>query len=91
MNHCNRNGHNEQHEKKGHKHGLMMLLCLVPMIALIALPRMGIDLGFLGRLVPFAVFLICPLMHIGMMLMMRDHGKKEDHLHTGRDQHQLQD
>ena len=91
MNHNNHNDHHEPQKKKEHKHGLMMLLCLVPMIALIALPRMGIEFGSLGRFAPYAIFLICPLMHIGMMFMMRGHGKKDDHQQVGRDQHQIQE
>ncbi len=94
MNHQNHNNHNDHHnpeEKKGHNHGLMMLLCLVPLIAFLALPRMGIELGSMGRYLPYAIFLICPLMHIGMMFMMRDHGKDGNQQQVETDQRQIQD
>ncbi|AOY74811.1 DUF2933 domain-containing protein [Clostridium formicaceticum] len=56
---------------KGKNHGMMMLLCcLVPLAAILFLPRLGIQLGPVGRLAPYAMLLICPLMHIGMMVFM---------------------
>ena len=93
MNHNNHNhsDHHDPEEKKGHNHGLMMLLCLLPIIALIALPRMGIEFGSMGRFLPYAIFLICPIMHIGMMFKMKDHGKHENQQQSGTDQHQTQD
>ncbi len=70
--------HQNHDNKKGHGHGLMMLLCLIPMAGiLLLLPRLGLEFGSFGRLTPYAFLLICPLMHIGMMFMMRGHGKKE--------------
>lgn len=62
---------------KGKNHGMFMLLmCLIPMMGILLLPRLGIELGPVGRLAPYAIFLICPLMHVGMMLFMFK-GKKE--------------
>ncbi|WP_026475914.1 hypothetical protein [Alkaliphilus transvaalensis] len=62
----------------GKKHGMLMLLCcLVPLLLLALLPRFGVNLGPLGRYAPFAMVLICPLMHIGMMFFMFK-GNKED-------------
>ncbi len=55
----------------GKKHGLLMLLCcLIPVLLIAFLPRLGINLGPFSRLAPFAVFLLCPLMHLGMMFFM---------------------
>lgn len=60
----------------GKKHGLLMLLCcLIPVMIVALLPRLGFNLGPLAKLAPFAVFLICPLMHVGMMFFMMK-GKK---------------
>ncbi|AOT69187.1 hypothetical protein [Geosporobacter ferrireducens] len=73
---------NKEGHKGGLKHGLMMILCcMLPILVIAALPLLGLG-G--GRLSSFA-FLLCPLMHIGMMFMMRKsghggscHGSKED-------------
>lgn len=62
----------------GKKHGLLMLLCcLIPLLLVAILPRMGLELGPIGRLAPYAMFLICPTMHIGMIVYMCK-GKKKD-------------
>ncbi|SET05675.1 hypothetical protein SAMN05660297_01245 [Natronincola peptidivorans] len=56
---------------KGKNHGLLMLLCcLIPILAILLLPRLGLELGPIGRLAPYAMLLICPLMHVGMMVFM---------------------
>lgn len=63
----------------GKKHMLLMLLgCLIPLLAIVFLPRLGVELGPIGRLAPYAIFLLCPLMHIGMMFFMFKGDKKED-------------
>ena len=67
-------------KRKSHQHGKWrMLICLIPIVAIMALPALGVNLGQYGR---FA-FLICPLLHIGMMVMMHRSGKGgaccEDH------------
>ncbi len=57
-----------------HRHGLMMLVvCLVPIAAILLLPALGVNTAKYSSL----AFLLCPLLHIGMMFMMRrsDHGK----------------
>jgi len=64
---------------KGKNHGWMMLLCLLPIAAIFLLPRMGMELGPLGRMAPYAIFLICPIMHIGMMVFMFKDKKGEGH------------
>lgn len=64
---------------KGKNHSLLMLLCcLIPLIAIVVLPRLGIELGPIGRLAPYALFLICPIMHIGMMVFMFKGNKNQD-------------
>ncbi|SCY16976.1 DUF2933 domain-containing protein [Alkaliphilus peptidifermentans] len=66
------------HNEHGKKHGILMILCcLIPLLLILAIPRFGIELGPLTRLAPFAMILICPLMHIGMMFFMFK-GKKGD-------------
>lgn len=57
-----------------HRHGLMMLVgCLVPIALILLLPALGFNTAKYSSL----AFLLCPLLHIGMMFMMRrsDHGK----------------
>ncbi|ABR49414.1 hypothetical protein Amet_3277 [Alkaliphilus metalliredigens QYMF] len=66
------------HNHGGKKHGmLMMLCCLIPLVAIVLLPRLGFELGPIGRFAPYALFLICPIMHIGMIVFMFK-GKKDD-------------
>lgn len=49
------------------KHGKFMLLaCLLPIAIIALLPVFGIKIGALSSL----AFLLCPLMHIGMMVFM---------------------
>ncbi|OGO78748.1 MAG: hypothetical protein A2Y23_10780 [Clostridiales bacterium GWB2_37_7] len=64
---------NNNNKSAGHmKHGLLMLLCcLLPIALIAALPLLGIKIGVLSGL----VFLLCPLMHIGMMFFMRKSGE----------------
>lgn len=62
-------------KKQGHKgkpkHGLLMILCcMLPILVIGGLPLLGIKGGALSSL----AFLLCPLMHIGMMFMMRRSG-----------------
>ncbi|NBG88830.1 DUF2933 domain-containing protein [Isachenkonia alkalipeptolytica] len=64
---------------KGKGHGWMMVLCLIPIAAIFLLPRFGVELGPLGRMAPYAIFLICPIMHIGMMVFMFKDKKGEGH------------
>tara|TARA_Y100001933_G_C18961205_1_gene548254 strand:+ start:124 stop:372 length:249 start_codon:yes stop_codon:yes gene_type:complete len=54
----------------GLKHGLLMILCcLLPIMLIGALPL----LGFENMSWSWAIFLLCPLMHVGMMFFMKDH------------------
>ena len=67
-------------KERGKKHGLLMLLCcLIPVILIAVLPRLDINLGPFTKLAPFAVFLLCPLMHIGMMFFMPKGSKGDCH------------
>jgi len=54
----------------GLKHGLLMILCcLIPIMLVGALPLIGLENMSLSWL----FFLLCPLMHIGMMFFMKEH------------------
>lgn len=53
------------------KHGLFMLICcLLPIVLVAALPILGIKGGVLSSI----IFLLCPLLHLAMMLSMRNSG-----------------
>lgn len=53
------------------KHGKwMMLACILPIAIIALLPLFGVKLGALSGL----AFLLCPLMHIGMMVFMSKSG-----------------
>ncbi|WP_129598275.1 DUF2933 domain-containing protein [Anaerophilus nitritogenes] len=68
---CQQN--NDEGQKGFMKHGLMMMLCcLLPIVVIAGLPLFGIKGGILSS---FA-FLLCPLMHVGMMLMIMKSGSK---------------
>ncbi len=68
------------------KHGLMMMLCcLIPIVIIAGLPLFGIKGGLSSSL----IFLLCPLMHIGMMFMMGKN-KKGDSCHGTKDNDQTQ-
>lgn len=59
-------------EKKriGIKHGLMMVLCcLIPIVIIGALPLIGME----NISWAWMFFLLCPIMHVGMMLFMKNH------------------
>ncbi|MBB6215438.1 hypothetical protein HNQ80_001527 [Anaerosolibacter carboniphilus] len=73
MNNSEKNCHenNAQGHKGTLKHGLLMILCcMLPILIIAGLPLFGIKGGALSSL----AFLLCPLMHIGMMFMMRKSG-----------------
>lgn len=60
---------------KGGLHGILMILCcLLPILLIVGLPIIGIKSSSLS----FLAFLLCPLMHIGMMFMMGKSGNDED-------------
>lgn len=71
---CDKNQDNQEHQKHpkkmGLKHGLLMILCCLIPIALIGLlPLLGVK----GLSWSWLFFLLCPIMHIGMMFFMKDH------------------
>lgn len=56
-------GNKGQH-KMGIKHGVMMALCcLLPLLIIMILPL----IGFKNISWSWIIFILCPLMHIGMM------------------------
>lgn len=65
-----------EHKCKSHKWLMIGGLILVGVIAL--LPFFGIEVGAIGRLSPFLIFILCPIIHIGMMVFMFKGRKKED-------------
>ncbi len=70
---------NHDHSNGMGKHMLLMLICcLVPIALILAVSVLGISLGPLSALLPYALVLLCPLM---MILMMRGmmQGQGADH------------
>lgn len=58
-------------EHKNKKHTLLMVLCcLVPLSIIFLLLALGVKVGPLGRFAPLAIFLICPLLHIGLLAFL---------------------
>ena len=71
-----KNTHHDHMEEEGKskglglKHGLLMILCcLIPIMLIGALPL----LGFENMSWSWLIFILCPLMHVGMMFFMKDH------------------
>jgi hypothetical protein len=83
------NHHGKDGDDKGIlKHGLLMMLCcLLPVLIIGALPLIDIK----GGAFTFLIFLLCPLMHMGMMFMMRKHGDKNSCHNTNENKAQLND
>ncbi len=70
-----KNGGGCVHDKK---HGLLMLLCcLIPITILMILPFVNISNQMIRSILNVGVILLCPLMHIGMMLVMMKYQKKD--------------
>ncbi|HBR28270.1 MAG TPA: hypothetical protein DD734_11740 [Firmicutes bacterium] len=63
---------NHENGHKGHgKHMLLMVLCCaLPIILLMLIPILKNNNPALKSILPFAVVLLCPLMHIMMIPMM---------------------
>lgn len=58
----------ERKKGTGRGHGLLMMLCcIIPIVLFGALPLLGFEY-FSWR---WMFFLLCPLMHIGMIFLMR--------------------
>jgi cell division protein FtsW (lipid II flippase) len=68
----NNNGENKNNKNSGHmKHGLWMVVgCLVPILLIVGLSLLGIRTGRFSSL----IFLLCPLLHVGMMVFMMKSG-----------------
>ncbi|GAA0178304.1 hypothetical protein SH2C18_13790 [Clostridium sediminicola] len=63
----NENSKGNENKMNHKKHGvLMMLCCLLPILLIMGLPLFG----FKGVSFSYLIFLLCPLMHVGMMLFM---------------------
>ncbi|MDO8685837.1 MAG: DUF2933 domain-containing protein [Clostridiales bacterium] len=99
MNCHNDNNQAQNNHEKGHKgHGnhmlLMVLCCAIPIVLLLLLPVLRINIPALKRFLPYAVLLLCPLMHILMMPMMfrkdkkGENGQRHD-LYKNQDEHSL--
>ncbi|CAH2212201.1 DUF2933 domain-containing protein [Tepidibacter aestuarii] len=70
---CSNN--NDKNSKGLLKYGaLMMLCCMLPILIILGLPLFGINGGVFSS---FA-FLLCPLMHIGMIFMMKKSHNNKD-------------
>lgn len=67
------------------KHGLMMLLCCL--IPIILVPIVLIS----GRSISSLIFLLCPILHIGMMIGMRKSGKGGHSSHSSNDTNQVEE
>jgi hypothetical protein len=65
--------------KNGKLHvGLIVLICLVPVLIVLALPALGINLGGGAWIL---LILLCPLAHLLMMRYMHGPGHTEAHTH----------
>lgn len=80
-NHNNENDEcveNQVNEKKGIlSHGLLMIICCaIPLVLLFLLPYINIRSSAIQGFLGMGVFLLCPLMHLGMMYFMTRGNKK---------------
>ena len=61
---------------------IMIACCLIPIALLLAIGVLGISVGSLTALVPYALVLLCPLMMFFMMRGMgHDHDAANSHRH----------
>ena len=76
---------NHDHSNGMGKHMLLMLICcLVPIALIVAVSVLGLSLGPLSALLPYALVLLCPLMMIFMMRgMTQEHGADHAQHHRG--------
>jgi Protein of unknown function (DUF2933) len=71
------------HDHKKHL-VIMLACCLVPLALIVAVSVLGISLGPLSALLPYALVLLCPLMMIFMMRgMMQGQGADHSEHHRG--------
>jgi len=87
------NGNNNGHGKKSHiSHMLLMILCCaIPVVLIALLPLLKINNAAIKSILPFAAFLLCPLMHILMMIPMfikdKNEKKNRENAHIESDRH----
>jgi hypothetical protein len=75
--------------KNGKLHvGLMVLICLVPVLIVLALPALGINMGGGAWIL---MILLCPLAHLLMMRYMHGPGRTEGHTHEPRASQSVQE
>lgn len=75
---------NHDHSHGMGKHMLLMLICcLVPIGLILAVSVLGLSLGPLQPLVPYAIALVCPLMMIVMMRGMMQGDDDHSRHHQG--------
>ncbi len=72
-NNINKNQENPPH--KGHNHGLMMVLCLLPLLIIMILSSTG-KTDNIGSLFIYLIILLCPLSHILMLISMKKNNSK---------------
>lgn len=81
MNCHKKNGQRNQDAHGGHgKHMLLMVLCCaLPIVLLLLLPVLRINSPAIRNILPFAILLLCPLMHVAMipMLFRKDKNKEQ--------------
>lgn len=71
------NDHGTEHKGHGRHMLLMILCCAIPVILLMLLPVLKINSPALESILPFAVLLLCPLMHIAMIHIMLRKDKRK--------------
>jgi len=76
---------NHDHSNGMGKHMLLMLICcLVPIALIVAVSVLGISLGPLSGLLPYALVLLCPILMFFMMRgMMQGQGADHAQHHRG--------
>lgn len=78
---CNKKAKNPN----GLRHGLMIsACCLIPVMIILLLPLLGIKGISLGSL----AFIICPLLHVGMMLFLM-RSRKDHSCHKNSDNNSI--
>lgn len=77
----NQDHNNHEQGKKGNgKHMLLMILCCaIPILLLLLLPVLKINSTAIKGILPFAVLLLCPLMHILPMRRKNKGAKGQEH------------
>lgn len=84
----NGNGHGSGHKSHMSHMLLMVLCCALPVVLLLLFPLLKINSTALKSILPFVIFLLCPLMHILMIPLMfrkdKNKGGHQDNYQTGR-------